>query len=309
MNYTTGMLHPDSLKSKTIIVTGGGTGLGKSMSTYFSELGANLVITSRKIEVLEETAKEITGKTKNAVHCVACDVRKYEQVEQVIHETKDKFGTVDVLLNNAAGNFISPTERLSHRAFDTIVDIVLKGSYNFTLAVGKDWIKNKQMGTLLNIVTTYAWTGSGYVVPSACAKSGVLAMTRSLAVEWAKYGIRSNAIAPGPFPTEGAWGRLLPGNLEKKFDPARKVPLQRVGDHQELANLAAYLVSDYSAYINGEVITIDGGKWLKGAGEFNQMETIPEELWNAMEMSRKKDSGSKLKMMWLYFKGMRKLKM
>lgn len=307
MKHTQGMLSPESLKGKTIIVTGGGTGLGKSMGSYFSELGANLVITSRKMDVLEETAKEITEKSGYPVHCVACDVREYEQVERVISEAKAKFGSVDVLLNNAAGNFISPTERLSNRAFDTVVDIVLRGSYNFTLALGKDWIENKQKGNILNIVTTYAWTGSGYVVPSACAKSGVLAMTRSLAVEWAKYGIRSNAIAPGPFPTEGAWDRLLPGNLQKKYDPATKVPLKRVGDHQELANLAAYLVSDYSAYINGEVITIDGGEWLMGAGEFNGLEAIPEELWDAMEMGRKK-GGSKLKMMWLYFKGMRKLK-
>ncbi|MEM6828921.1 MAG: SDR family oxidoreductase [Bacteroidota bacterium] len=307
MSYTKGMLQPDALKGKTILVTGGGTGLGKSMGAYFSELGANLVITSRKLEVLEKTAAEISQKTGNPVHCEACDVREYDQIERIISSSKDRFGTIDVLLNNAAGNFISPTERLSHRAFDTVVDIVLKGSYNFTLAMGKDWIEKKRPGTILNIVTTYAWTGSGYVVPSACAKSGVLAMTRSLAVEWAKYGIRSNAIAPGPFPTEGAWDRLLPGDLKKKYDPARKVPLQRVGDHQELANLAAYLVSDYSAYVNGEVITIDGGEWLKGAGEFNQLEAIPQELWDAMEMGRKKE-GSKLKMMWLYFKGMRKLK-
>ena len=301
------MLRPEALKGKTIIVTGGGTGLGKSMGSYFSQLGANLVITSRRMEVLEEAAKEIHDKSGFPVHCVACDVREYEQVEKVIAEAKNKFGAVDVLLNNAAGNFVSPTERLSHRAFDTVVDIVLRGSYNFTLAMGKDWIENKQEGNILSIVTTYAWTGSGYVVPSACAKSGVLAMTRSLAVEWAKYGIRSNAIAPGPFPTEGAWERLLPGDLKKKYDPANKVPVGRVGDHQELANLAAYMVSDYSAYINGEVITIDGAEWLKGAGEFNMLDAIPGELWDAMEMGRKKE-GSKLKMMWLYFKGMRKLK-
>lgn len=308
MNYTKGMLQSEALKGKTIIVTGGGTGLGKSMAGYFSELGANVVITSRRIEVLEKTAQEISDHSGHPVHSVACDVRDYEQVERVMKEAKEKFGSIDVLLNNAAGNFVSPTERLSHRAFDTVVDIVLKGSYNFTLAVGKDWIASKRAGTILNIVTTYAWTGSGYVVPSACAKSGVLAMTRSLAVEWAKYGIRSNAIAPGPFPTEGAWSRLLPGNLEKKYDPAKKVPVGRVGDHQELANLAAYLVSDYSAYINGEVVTIDGGEWLQGAGEFNGLEAIPQELWDAMEMARKKKDGSKLKMMWLYLKGMRKLK-
>lgn len=306
MTYTQGMLREDALKGKTILVTGGGTGLGRSMGTYFSALGANLIITSRKLEVLEETAKEITAQTGNPVLPLACDVRDYEQVERTISESINHFGQVDVLLNNAAGNFISPTERLSHRAFDTVVDIVLKGSYNFTLALGKKWIDAGQQGNILSIVTTYAWTGSGYVVPSACAKSGVLAMTRSLAVEWAKYGIRSNAIAPGPFPTKGAWDRLLPGDLKKKFDPANKVPVGRVGEHQELANLAAYLVSDFSAYINGEVITIDGGEWLKGAGEFNQLDQIPEELWDAMELSRK--GGSKLKMMWAYLSGMRKMK-
>jgi len=307
MHYTDGMFREGVLKGKTILVTGGGTGLGKSMSTYFSQLGANVAITSRKLDVLEKTAEEISSQTGHPVMAVACDVREYDQVERALAEVTQKFGKIDVLVNNAAGNFISPTERLSNRAFDTVVDIVLKGTYNFTLALGKQWIDKKQPGVVMNIVTTYAWTGSGYVVPSACAKAGVLAMTRSLAVEWAKYGIRLNAIAPGPFPTEGAWSRLLPGSLKDKYDPAKKVPVGRVGEHQELANLAAYLVSDYSAYVNGEVITIDGGEWLKGAGEFNQLDAIPEELWDAMEMARKKD-GSKLKMMWMYFKGMRKLK-
>jgi NAD(P)-dependent dehydrogenase (short-subunit alcohol dehydrogenase family) len=157
-----------------------------------------------------------------------------------------------------------------------------------SLAAGKNWIANKQSGVFLNIVTTYAWTGSGYVVPSACGKAGVLALTRSLAVEWAKYNIRSNAIAPGPFPTEGAWSRLLPGDLAKKFNPADRVPLKRVGEHQELANLAAYLLSDYSGYINGEVITIDGGEWLRNGGEFSHLEHLPETLWDAMEKMRGK---------------------
>ncbi|HFB61921.1 MAG TPA: SDR family oxidoreductase, partial [Bacteroidetes bacterium] len=178
----------------------------------------------------------------------------------------------------------SPTERLSAHAFDTVIDIVLKGSKNCTLALGKHWIKTQQKkATVLNIVTTYAFTGSAYVVPSATAKAGVLAMTRSLAVEWAKYGIRMNAIAPGPFPTKGAWDRLLPGDLKEKFDIRKKVPLKRVGEHQELANLAAYLMSDFSAYINGEVITIDGGEWLQGAGEFNMLEDIPQQMWDMLE--------------------------
>ncbi|NQW28335.1 MAG: SDR family oxidoreductase [Flammeovirgaceae bacterium] len=307
MSYSQGMLKEDVFKGKVMVVTGGGTGLGKSMATYFSKLGASVVICSRKFEVLEKTAQEIHDLTGNKVLPIACDVRIYEQVEQVINETERLLGPIDVLLNNAAGNFVSPTERLSHRAFDTVVDIVLKGSYNFTLAMGKNWISAKRPGTILNIVTTYAWTGSGYVVPSAAAKAGILAMTRSLAVEWAKYSIRSNAIAPGPFPTEGAWSRLLPGSLKKKYDPALKVPIGRVGDHQELANLAAYLVSDFSAYINGEVVTIDGGEWLKGAGEFNELDKVPDELWDAMEMARNK-TGSKLKIAWAYFKGIRKIK-
>jgi NAD(P)-dependent dehydrogenase (short-subunit alcohol dehydrogenase family) len=216
---------------------------------------------------------------------IPCDVRHYDQVETMLREVLKTFGKADVLLNNAAGNFISPTERLSANAFDTVIDIVLKGSKNCTLAFGKHWIETKQeSATILNIVTTYAFTGSAYVVPSATAKAGVLAMTKSLAVEWAKYGIRSNAIAPGPFPTKGAWDRLLPGDLSEKFDMAKKVPLKRVGDHQELANLAAYLVSDFSAYINGEVVVIDGGEWLKGAGQFNLLEQIPEEMWDMLEM-------------------------
>lgn len=306
MNYTEGMLREGALKGKTILITGGGTGLGKSMGTYFSQLGANLVITSRKLDVLKQTADEISKQTGYPVLPLECDVRDYEQVEKALADAIRHFGKIDVLLNNAAGNFISPTERLSNRAFDTVVDIVLKGSYNFTLALGKIWIENKQPGNVLSIVTTYAWTGSGYVVPSACAKAGVLAMTRSLAVEWSKYGIRFNAIAPGPFPTKGAWDRLLPGDLRDEFDPAKKVPVGRVGEHQELANLAAYLVSDYSAYVNGEVITIDGGEWLYGAGELNQLRKVPDELWDAMEMSRK--GGSKLQMMWTYLLGVGKLK-
>lgn len=283
-----GMLKSDSLKNKTIIITGGGTGLGRSMGKYFLELGANLVITSRKLDVLEQTAGELEKETGGKVLPVACDVRKYEQVEAVISAAEEAFGQVHGIVNNAAGNFISPTERLSHRAFDIIVDIVLKGTYYTTLAAGKNWIAKNQPGTFLNIVTTYAWTGSGYVVPSACSKAGVLALTRSLAVEWAKYKIRSNAIAPGPFPTEGAWSRLLPGDLAKKFDPADRIPLKRVGDHQELANLAAYLMSDFSAYVNGEVITIDGGEWLRNGGEFSHLEHIPDQLWDAMEKMRGK---------------------
>lgn len=293
MDYSAKMLRDNALEGKVIVVTGGGSGLGKAMTSYFLELGAKVAITSRDIEKLKNTATELETKTGGKCLPIACDVRHYDQVEALLNTVLQQFGKVDVLLNNAAGNFISPTERLSANAFDTIIDIVLKGSKNCTLAFGKHWINAKQTNcTVLNIVTTYAWTGSGYVVPSATAKAGVLAMTRSLAVEWAKYGIRMNAIAPGPFPTKGAWDRLLPGDLAKQFDMSKKVPLRRVGDHQELANLAAYLVSDFSAYVNGEVVTIDGGEWLQGAGQFNILEKIPQEMWDMLE-AMIKSKGSK----------------
>ncbi len=278
------MFKSQELKDLVIVVTGGGSGLGLAMSKYFLQLGAKVVISSRNLDKLKAVATELEGETKGTVLPVKCDVRNYDEVEAMLQEALKAFGKIDGLVNNAAGNFISPTERLSAHAFDTVIDIVLKGSKNCTLAFGKHWIQTKQeKATILNIVTTYAFTGSAYVVPSATAKAGVLAMTRSLAVEWAKYGIRTNAIAPGPFPTKGAWDRLLPGDLKEKFDISKKVPLKRVGDHQELANLAAYLMSDYSAYVNGEVITIDGGEWLQGAGEFNMLEAIPKELWDMLE--------------------------
>ncbi len=285
MNFSAKMLRDDALIGKVIVVTGGGSGLGKAMTKYFMELGAKVAITSRDLEKLKTTTSELEAETGGTCLPVQCDVRHYDQVEAMLQEVLKAYGKVDVLLNNAAGNFISPTERLSANAFDTVIDIVLKGSKNCTLAFGKHWIDSKQeTSTVLNIVTTYAFTGSAYVVPSATAKAGVLAMTRSLAVEWAKYGIRTNAIAPGPFPTKGAWDRLLPGDLKEKFDLSKKVPLKRVGDHQELANLAAYLVSDFSAYINGEVVVIDGGEWLKGAGQFNLLEAVPDEMWDMLEM-------------------------
>ena len=282
----------DLLKDKTIWVTGGGTGLGKSMATLFSGLGAKVAISSRKEDVLKKAADEISEQTGNAVFIAPMDVREPKLVEDAYEKIKSDFGQPNSLLNNAAGNFISPTERLSSRAFKVIIDIVLYGSVNTTLVCGKDWLKQGIKGNLLNIVTTYAWTGSGYVVPSATAKAGVLAMTRSLAVEWGKKGIRSNAIAPGPFPTKGAWNRLMPGEMAENFDFGKRVPLNRVGEHQELANLATFLMSDHSAYINGEVVTIDGGEWLKGAGQFNMLEAIPESMWDMIESQVRKTKGS-----------------
>ena len=280
------MFEADLLKDKNIIITGGGTGLGKSMGMRFGELGAKIVITSRKQEVLDETAKEMKS-AGISVLPIAGDVRNPEEVDRVVQKTRESFGTIDGLVNNAAGNFISPTENLTPGGFKAVTDIVLGGTFNFTLSAGKEMIQSES-GSILNIVTTYAWTGSGYVVPSAAAKGGVLAMTRSLGSEWGKYGIRTNAIAPGPFPTKGAWGRLVPPGLGIEKKMKNRIPLKRFGEHIELANLASFIMSDYAGYINGEVITIDGGEWVKGAGQFNDLDRLPKMVWKTMKMMRKK---------------------
>ena len=281
------MFKENIFREKTILVTGGGTGLGKSMAFNFSKLGANVVIASRKQEVLDQAATEITEATGNPVLGVQHDVREYQNIKPMLQKIIEKYGKIDALVNNAAGNFISPTEQLSYKAFDLVVDIVLRGSYYMTLALGKYWIENKIPGNVLSIVTTYASTGSGYVVPSSVAKAGVLNLTRSLAAEWGKYKIRLNAIAPGPFPTKGAWERLMP---DPSFEELmiKRIPLKRVGQHEELSNLAAYLLSEYSAYITGDVITIDGGEWLAGAGEFNFLEQLTEEDWQDMMKKRRR---------------------
>ena len=282
------MLPSDTFKDKTVLITGGGTGLGKSIGKHILELGGQVIITSRKNEVIEKTANEFNDLYPNSTLHVAGDVRNIEDVENVINKGFEKFGSVDMLINNAAGNFISPTERLSANAFSVVIDIVLKGTCNYTLTLGKKWINDKIEGTILNIATTYAMTGSGYVIPSAAAKGGVLTFTRSIAAEWAKYSIRCNAVAPGPFPTEGAWSRLVPPGFSKFMDIKKRIPLKRVGEHQELANLCAYLLSDYSAYITGEIITIDGGEWIYNAGQFSWLDKIPSKLWGLIEKTIRK---------------------
>ncbi|MEW9702052.1 SDR family oxidoreductase [Paenibacillus sp. SI8] len=280
------MFDKTLLQDKVILITGGGTGLGRAMGEKFLALGAKLAITSRSDDVLAKAAAEMSIDGREVFY-TSCDVRDPLQVQRMASAVEQHFGRIDVLINNAAGNFASPTEHLSPRAVDAVLNIVLHGTFYTTLEVGKRWIEQGTGGTMLNIVTSYASTGSGFVVPSAAAKAGVLALTRSLAVEWARYGIRQVAIAPGLFPTEGAWSRLAPTpELSEKL--LNRVPLRRVGDKDELANLAAYLISDYAAYINGEVVTIDGGEWLQGAGQFNDLLEVTGEQWvNLAELTRK----------------------
>lgn len=276
------MFRADLLQKKIILVTGGGSGLGLSMAKRFAELGATLVICGRSRERLASGAAEIqqAGHGRE-VFKFSCDVREFQAVESMMAEIVAKVGLPHILVNNAAGNFLAATEELSPGGFDAVVKIVLYGTFNCTQALAKQWIAQKSPGTILNIVTTYAENGSAFVVPSACAKAGVLAMTRSLAVEWGAYGIRLNAIAPGPFPTEGAWKRLFP-SAEFGEQYKKRVPLGRFGEHSELANLAAFLVSDGAPYVTGECVAIDGGESIAGAGQFSQLLQLDREMLKKM---------------------------
>ncbi len=276
------MFQADLLQNKLILVTGGGSGLGLTMAKRFAELGATLAICGRTPERLSSGAAEImqTGNGREVL-TFPCDVRDYAAVEKMMTAISAQAGLPHILVNNAAGNFLAATEELSPGGFDAVVKIVLNGTFNCTQTLAKLWIAKKSPGTVLNIVTTYAENGSAFVVPSACAKAGVLAMTRSLAAEWGAYGIRLNAIAPGPFPTEGAWKRLFPSD-EFGEQYKKRIPLGRFGEHSELANLAVFLVSDAAAYINGECVTIDGGEAIAGAGQFSQLLQLDRDLLKKM---------------------------
>ena len=279
----TPMLPKDTFKGKVAYVTGGGTGLGKNMAKTFSALGAKVFITSRREEVLKNAAAEISAQTGNEVAYFPSDVRNTEQTEQSVNECVKQLGQLpSLILNNAAGNFIAPSERLSPNAVKTIVDIVLLGTLNTTLIIGKRLIKEQKPASFLSIITTYAEVGSGFVLPSACAKSGIVAMTRSLAAEWSRYGMRFNGISPGPIYTEGAFSRLDPtGEFAEKAK--ERIPVGRLGQPEELSNLAAYLLSDYANWMTGQVVTMDGGELTQMSGEFNHLYGVGKEHWDLME--------------------------
>ena len=282
------MFRSDLLQERAIFLSGGGSGLGRSMALHFAALGARMFVIGRREELLKETCAAIEQAGGVAAY-TTCDVRDFGVVEAAADKADAAIGPIDTVINNAAGNFMARTEKLSPNAFNTVVSIVLNGTFHCTQAFARKWIATKRPGNVLSITTTYAAAncGSGFVLPSSCAKAGVLAMTTSLAVEWAKYNIRLNAIAPGPFPTEGAWSRLVPS---KQFEEHTREsnPMKRFGQHEELTNLAAFLISDMAPYINGECVVIDGGQWLQGAGEFNDLRLLPESYWEQMEAARSK---------------------
>ena len=280
------MFEKDLLHGKRILITGGGTGLGKGMARRFLALGATVYICGRRESVLQETAAELAAATGSTIHALPCDVRNLDAVEAMI-DAIWKHAPLDILVNNAAGNFIARTEDLSPRAFDSVIGIVLMGTLHATMACGRRWVKAGHRGTVLSISATYAPSGSAYVVPSAISKAGVEALTRSLAVEWGNRGIRMNAIAPGPIPTQGAFSRVLPRPELEQLALDRN-PLHRFGTVEELANLAAFLVSDGSCYINGEVIRMDGGEFLQGAGEFSNLgRALNDKDWESIKPSKR----------------------
>ncbi|MEM0140211.1 MAG: SDR family oxidoreductase [Ferroplasma sp.] len=274
------MFGNNLLKGKNILITGGGTGLGLAMAEKFLELDATVSIISRKLDHLESGRKEME-KLGYRIEYEQCDIRNPDNIKAAVDALENRAGKINVLVNNAAGNFISRTEDLTPKAFDTVIGIVLNGTSYMSLEMGKRWISSHMNGTILSIVATYAWTGSGYVVPSAVAKAGVLDLMRSLAAEWGHYGIRTAAIAPGAFKTEGAWSRLLPGDEYEK-NIIENNPERRLSSKGEIAGIAAFLISDLASYINGDVITADGGQSLYGSSFFNQMENLPEDVWKMM---------------------------
>lgn len=278
------MFKEGLLKGKRFLVTGGGTGLGKEMAEGYAALGATVYICGRRFGVLEETANEISAKVKDAggiVKPIACDIRVAQAVDDMVAQVWADGGAIDGLVNNAAGNFISRTKDLSPRGFDAIASIVFHGSFYVTLACGKRWIEEKKKASVISILTTWVWNGGPFTVPSAMSKSGLWAMTQSLAVEWGPHGIRLNAIAPGPFPTKGAWERLSPSAANRGEADSRN-PLGRNGEMEELVNLAVFMVADGCEYLTGQCIAIDGAMYQAGGGNFSALSKLTDDDWAAV---------------------------
>ena len=274
------MFKENLLKDKRILITGGGTGLGKVMGKHFAKHGADLYICGRRENVLQDTANEIMDEFNVNVNYQTLDIRASKDVDDYIQSIFDD-KPLDGLVNNAAGNFISPTKDLSHKGFDAIANIVFHGTFYITHSVGKRWIEKSHKGSIISILATWIWTGSPYVVPSAMSKSGLHAMTQSLAAEWGKYGIKVNGIAPGPFPTKGAWDRLNPGDSDDGMSTST-IPLGRVGEMEELQNLATFLMADGCDYLTGQTIGLDGAQYLTGGGTFSQLDKLSDDDWDSM---------------------------
>ena len=271
--------------NKVILITGGGTGLGKAMALKYSELGGKVILSSRNTENLNKAKEEIESKTKNDVYVKKCDITSLDDVNNLSSFLKKENLIPNVVINNSAGNFISPTEKLSMNAINKIINIVLHGTLNITHVIGKDIIESERGGNFLNISTTYANTGSGYVVPSSISKAGIDNLTKSLASEWSKYGLRFNSIAPGPIYTEGAFSRLDPlGNLQNQVK--NMIPTKRLGNPEELANLATYITSDYCSWMTGNIINFDGGEVVKNSGEFNSLDQVDSSFWESIKISK-----------------------
>lgn len=288
------MLPLGTFKNKVAFITGGGTGLGKGLALTLSALGASVAIAARRMPVLEETANEIQTKTGNKVVPYSMDVRDPATIKAAVDKCVDQLGLPDIVINNAAGNFVAPSERLSPNAWKTIIDIVLNGTAYVTLDIGKRLIEAKKRGAFLAVTTKYAAVGSAFVTPSAAAKSGVENLTRSFAAEWGRYGLRFNCIAPGPIYTQGAFSRLDPTNSFSDRAINNNI-CGRLGEVEEFANLCSYLVSDYANWMTGEVVTIDGGEYLSNAGTFNRLRELTPETWDEFEkIIRENNQKSKL---------------
>ncbi|XP_068425992.1 2,4-dienoyl-CoA reductase [(3E)-enoyl-CoA-producing], mitochondrial isoform X2 [Clinocottus analis] len=285
------MLPTGSFNNQVAFITGGGTGLGRAMTSTLSQLGAQCVIASRKLDVLQKTAEEISSQTGNKVHPVQCDVRDPAAVSRCVDHIESLTGLPDVIINNAAGNFVCPSEHLSPNAWKSITDIVLNGTAFVTLELGKRLIQSQKGASFLAITTIYAESGSGFVVPSASAKAGVEAFYKSLASEWGRYGHRFNIIQPGPIRTKGAFSRLDPtGDFERKM--ISRIPTGRLGTPTEIANLAAYISSSYASWMSGAVVRFDGGEYVSMAGEFNELRRVTPDQWKMLSMMTRSAKGS-----------------